>query len=136
MNKFYGHGRLTKDIELKDLGNDKKVANFSVAIKRDYKNANGEYDSDFFNCSAFGNTAIFLSNYFKKGSEILIIGHLQNNQWETESGEKRTATNIIVENVEFCGNKQNNTDNNNFEKTMQQNGMEVNTVLDNNDLPF
>lgn len=135
MNKLICHGRLTRDIELKDLGNDKKVANFSIAIKRDYKNQNGEYESDFFNCSAFGKTSEFISQYFKKGSEILIIGHLQNNQWETESGEKRTATNIIVENVEFCGNKQNNTDsNNNFESTMQQNGVEVNTTSD--DLPF
>jgi single-strand DNA-binding protein len=135
MNKYICHGRLTRDIELKDLGNDKKVANFSIAIKRDYKNQNGEYESDFFNCSAFGKTSEFISQYFKKGSEILIIGHLQNNQWETESGEKRTATNIIVENVEFCGNKQNNTDsNNNFESTMQQNGVQVNTTSD--DLPF
>ena len=137
MNKVILHSRLTKDIELKDLGNDKKVANFSVAVRRDYKNANGEYESDFFNCSAFGNTAVFLSNYFKKGSEILIIGHLQNNQWETESGEKRTSTNIIVENVEFCGSRQNNTENNNnFEQTMQQNGVEVSNTTDNIELPF
>lgn len=132
MNKIILKGRLTKDIELKDLGNDKKVANFSVAVRRDYKNANGEYESDFFNCSAFGKTSEFIANYFKKGSEILIIGHLQNNQWETESGEKRTATNIVVENVEFCGKKEEN--NNNFESTMQQNGIEVATTSD--DLPF
>ena len=137
MNKFIGKGNLTRDIELKDLGNDKKVANFSIAIRREYKNQNEEYETDFFNCSAFGRTAVFLSNYFKKGQEILITGHLQNNQWETESGEKRTATNIIVENVEFCGSKQNNTDsNNNFEATMQQNGIEVTTTNDIDTLPF
>jgi single-strand DNA-binding protein len=134
MNKFYGHGRITKDIELKDLGNDKKVANFCIAIRRDFKNQNEEYETDFFNCSAFGRNAVFLSNYFKKGSEILLIGHLQNNQWETESGEKRTSTNIIVENVEFCGSKQNTDSNNNFEQTMQQNGIEVSTSSD--ELPF
>ena len=137
MNKFIGKGNLTRDIELKDLGNDKKVANFSIAIRREYKNQNEEYETDFFNCSAFGRTAVFLSNYFEKGQEILITGHLQNNQWETESGEKRTATNIIVENVEFCGSKQNNTDsNNNFEATMQQNGIEVTTTNDIDTLPF
>ena len=134
MNKFIGKGNLTRDIELKDLGNDRKVANFSVAIRREYKNQNEEYETDFFNCSAFGRTAVFLSNYFKKGQEILITGHLQNNQWETESGEKRTATNIIVENVEFCGSKQTTDSNNNFEQTMQQNGIEVSTSSD--ELPF
>lgn len=136
MNKFIGKGNLTRDIELKDLGNDRKVANFSIAIRRDFKNANEEYETDFFNCSAFGRTAVFLSNYFKKGQEILITGHLQNNQWETESGEKRTATNIIVENVEFCGKKEENNNNNNFESTMQQNGMQVTTTNAADDLPF
>lgn len=134
LNKIILHSRIAKDIELKDLGNDKKVANFSVAVRRDYKNQNGEYDTDFFNVSAFGNSAEFLEKYFSKGQEILIIGHLQNNQWETESGEKRTATNIIVENVEFCGKKEESNTNNNFEQVMQQNGVEVSTS--NDDLPF
>lgn len=135
MNKVILKARLTKDVELKDLGNDRKVANFSVAVRRDYKNANEEYETDFFNCSAFNRIAVFLSNYFKKGQEILITGHLQNNQWETETGEKRTATNIIVENVEFCGKKEENNNNNNFESTMQQNGVEV-TTNTTYDLPF
>ena len=134
LNKTILHGNLTRDIELKDLGNDKKVANFSIAIRREYKNQNEEYETDFFNCSAFGRTAVFLSNYFKKGQEILITGHLQNNQWETESGEKRTATNIIVENVEFCGKKEESNTNSNFEQVMQQSGVEVTTSSD--DLPF
>lgn len=137
MNKFICKGRLTKDIELKDLDNDRKVTNFSIAVRRDYKNQNGEYESDFFNCSAFGNTASFLASYFKKGQELLLIGHLQNNQWETENGEKRTSTNIIVENVEFCGSKQNNNSTENFEEFAQNNNLDVNVVEDNqNDLPF
>ena len=69
------------------------------------KTKNGEYESDFFNCSAFGNTANFLLHFFSKGQEILLIGHLQNRSWETESGEKRFSTDIIVENVDFCGSK-------------------------------
>lgn len=107
MNKFIGKGRLVNDIELKEIGDDRKVANFRIAIRRDYKNQAGEYESDFFNCSAFGATAQFLADYFKKGQEILLAGHLQNSQWETESGEKRVSTSIIVENVEFCGSKSN-----------------------------
>ena len=112
MNKTILKGNITRDIELKDLGNDKKVANFSIAVRRDYKNQAGEYETDFFNCSAFGNTANFIQKYFNKGSQMLLIGHLQNNQWETDSGEKRTSTNIIVESVEFCGSRQQNNTNN------------------------
>lgn len=105
MNKVILKGRITKELELKELNNDKKVINFNVAVRRDYKNQNGEYESDFFNCSAFGNTANFLLHFFSKGQEILLIGHLQNRSWETESGEKRFSTDIIVESVDFCGNK-------------------------------
>jgi len=136
MNKTILKGNLTKDIELKDLGNDKKVANFSIAVRRDYKNQSGEYETDFFNCSAFGNTANFISKYFSRGSQMLLIGHLQNNQWETDSGEKRTATNVIVESVEFCGSKQQNNTNNNLEEFAENSGVNVNVIEGNDGLPF
>lgn len=136
MNKTILKGNITRDIELKDIGNDKKVANFSIAVRRDYKNQAGEYETDFFNCSAFGNTAVFINTYFKKGAQMLLIGHLQNNQWETDSGEKRTATNIIVESVEFCERKKDTSD---VVTTMQDAGVPVNefeSFNNNDDLPF
>lgn len=136
MNKTILKGNLTRDIELKDIGNDKKVANFSIAVRRDYKNQSGEYETDFFNCSAFGNTANFIQKYFNKGSQMLLIGHLQNNQWETDSGEKRTATNVIVESVEFCGSKQQNNTTNNFEEFAENSGVNVNVIGDDEPLPF
>lgn len=136
MNKFIAKGNLTRDIELKDIGNDKKVANFSIAVRRDYKNQSGEYETDFFNCSAFGNTANFIQKYFNKGSQMLLIGHLQNNQWETDSGEKRTATNVIVESVEFCGSKQQNNTNNDLSEFAENSGVNMNVIGDDEPLPF
>lgn len=138
MNKTMLKGRICSDIDIQfTQTNNKKIAKFRIAVRRDYKNQNGEYDTDFFSVSAFGNSAEFLEKYFSKGQEILITGHLQNNQWETENGEKRTATNIIVENVEFCGSKsqQNNDSNGNLEEFMQNSGVEFNTAK-GNDLPF
>lgn len=138
MNKTMLKGRICSDIDIQfTQTNNKKIAKFRIAVRRDYKNQNGEYDTDFFSVSAFGNSAEFLEKYFLKGQEILITGHLQNNQWETENGEKRTATNIIVENVEFCGSKsqQNNDSNGNIEEFMQNSGVEFNTAK-GNDLPF
>ena len=105
MNKFFGKGRISQDLDVKTSQNDKKIVRFSIAIRNDFKSQSGEYESHFFNCVAFGNQAEFLSKYFKKGQEILISGHLQNNNWQTESGEKRTSTNIVVETAEFCGAK-------------------------------
>lgn len=101
LNKVLVHGRISQDLEIKN----NNVVRFSIAIRNDYKSQSGEYETQFFNCVAFGKTGEFLQNYFKKGQEILITGHLQNNNWETTNGEKRTSTNIIVETVEFCGNK-------------------------------
>ena len=135
MNKTILKGRISTDVEIKfTQQTNKKMARFSVAVRRDFKNQQGEYDTDFFNCSAFGNTAEFLEKYFTKGQEILLIGRLQNRSWETESGEKRYATDVIVDNVEFCGNKSNNNlNNNNFENAMQEKGIELQST---DDLPF
>lgn len=134
MNKIIIKGRISTDIGIKFTQSNAKIAKFSVAVRRDFKNRQGEYDTDFFNCSAFGNTSEFLEKYFTKGQEILLIGRLQNRSWETDSGEKRYATDIIVENVEFCGNKSNNNLNdNNFENTMQEKGIELQST---DDVPF
>ena len=140
MNKIILKGRITKNIETKQLENNKNIAIFSIAVRRDYKNQNGEYESDFFNCTAFGNTAKFVSQYFSKGQETLLMGHLQNRSWETESGEKRYATYVIVDTIEFCGSKKQENNSNNFEQAMSNANMEFTTTNNlepmSDDLPF
>lgn len=131
MNKIIINGRLTKDVETKVTQSNTKIANISVAVRRNYKNSEGNYDSDFFNVTAFGNQAEFLEKYFKKGQEILISGHLQNRSWETENGEKRYATDIIVETVDFIGSKQNNTS-----ELESKPEVEVKEENNSDDLPF
>lgn len=111
MNYIAIKGRISQDLDIRfTQSNNSKVCRFSVAVRDDYKNKDGEYTTQFFNCVAFGKTAEFLESYFKKGQEILLSGRLQNRQWETDNGEKRYATDIIAEKVEFCGSKsENNT---------------------------
>lgn len=137
MNKIIINGRLTRDPEIKfTQTNNTKVASISVAVRRNYKNQAGEYESDFFNCSAFASQAKLLEKYFKKGQEILISGHLQNRSWETETGEKRYATDIIVETIDFIGSKQNNNDTGE-EPNVNQAELDVNVKNDvSDDLPF
>ena len=139
MNKIIISGRLTRDPEIKfTQTNNKKIASISVAVRRNFKNSEGNYDSDFFNCSAFGTQAEFLEKYFKKGQEILLSGRLQNRSWETESGEKRYATDIIIEEVNFVGSKQESTNNTQAAaQVSEQAGVQVNVVDDkSDDLPF
>lgn len=147
MNKIILKGKISSDIDIKfTQTTNKEISRFSIAVRRDYKNQSGEYESDFFNCTAFENTAKFVSQYFSKGQEILLMGHLQNRSWETESGEKRHATDVIVDTIEFCGSKKQENNSNNFEQAMSNANMEFTTTsvdnvsgnlsLNSDDLPF
>lgn len=101
MNKTILIGRNTKGIELKTTTSGTSVAEFSIAVKRTFKNANGENDSDFFNCIAFSKLAETIAKYVKKGDMIGIEGRLQTRNYTNKEGRKIYVTEIIVENVEF-----------------------------------
>lgn len=139
MNRIAITGNICHDLEIKTSG-ETKILNFTVAVRRRFKDKEGNYPSDFIRCVAFNNTASFISTYFKKGSSILIEGNLQSNSYETESGEKRTSYNVVVENVDFFGrrNEQTSQDapNPSFEQTMKDNGVEFTTIESDDDLPF
>lgn len=139
MNKIILKGRITKDIDIRyTQSTNIKIANFSIAVRRDYKNQSGEYELDFFNCTAFKNNAEFLEKYFKKGQEILLIGHLQNRNWEDNDGNKHYATDVIVDSTEFCGNRNSDTQNEESDTgaELEKVGIEFNQIDDDNPLPF
>ena len=106
MNLVVLKGRFTRDPEIRfTQTNNTKVAAFNIAVNRKFKNTEGNYDADFFNCTAFGASADFIEKYFKKGQEALVQGRIQNRSWDDENGQKHYATDIIVEAIEFCGSK-------------------------------
>lgn len=106
MNKFQFLGRLTKDPEIRyTSGNNTQVTAFTIAVNRKYVAQGAERQADFFNLSAFGKTAEFISKYFKKGQQILVEGRIQNRTWEDQAGAKRYATDFIVEQVYFADSK-------------------------------
>ena len=105
MNKVIIIGRNTKDIELRQTTSGVSAIEFSIAVKRAFKNANGEYESDFFNCIAFKNTAELISRYVKKGDMIGIVGRLQTRNYTNKEGRKIYVTEIVVEEVEFLQTK-------------------------------
>lgn len=100
MQKWIGIGNTTRDVELATTNNGKTVARFSVAVKRNYRNKDGEYDSDFFNCVAYGGLADTCGKYLSKGRKCSIVGRVQIDSYEKD-GQKRYSTNIIVEELEF-----------------------------------
>ncbi len=106
MNKIIIKGRITKELEVRyTQTSNTAVVSFTVAVNRDFVKQGEERQTDFINCVAYGKTAEFISKYFSKGQEILLTGRLQNRNWEDEQGQKHYVTEIIVENVEFCGSK-------------------------------
>ena len=109
MNKIILVGRLTRDPELRSTSMGISTANFTVAVNRNFKNKDGQYDADFISCVAFRNTADFVSKYFKKGNLISLDGRIQTRNYDAQDGTKRYVTEVVVENVEFVGGKAENS---------------------------
>lgn len=101
MNNYICVGRLVSDPELKQTENGKNYANITLAVTRSYKNIDGEYETDFLDCMVWGNVAENTVEYCKKGDLVGIKGRLETNIYETSTGEKRKATNIVAEKITF-----------------------------------
>lgn len=98
-------GRITKTPEIRYTTTQKVVATFTVAVNREYKNAEGKYDADFFPCVAWGKLAELIGNSVDKGNKILVMGKNQNRSYEAKDGSKRYITELIVERFEFIERK-------------------------------
>lgn len=110
MNKFIAIGRSTKDVELKYTPSNTALADFSIAVKRTFKSADGEYESDFFNCIAFGKLAETISKYVRKGDMVGIEGRVQTRNYLDKEGNKKYVTEIVVENIDFLQPKKQSAD--------------------------
>lgn len=104
LNNVVIMGRLTKDIELRKAG-DHKVANFTVAVDRNFVDEDGERQADFIRCVAWNGTAEFIEKYFRKGSMIALTGWIQTGNYEDEDGKTVFTTDIVVNTVSFTGER-------------------------------
>lgn len=135
MNKFQFLGRLTRDPESRVLPNSNTpVTTFSLAVNRRFTDANGERKTDFFNLTAFGKLADFCAKYYRKGQQVLVEGRIQNRSWEDQDGQKRYATDFIIENAYFADSRR-DQDTSDGVPSSSMDG-EFITVDDTDDLPF
>lgn len=104
MNKVVLLGRLTKDPETKTTNNDVTITRYTLAVNRPWKK-DGEQQADFINCLAFNKTAEFANKYFRKGQQVAVVGRIQTRSWEDDSGAKRYATEVVVEEQHFADSK-------------------------------
>ena len=105
MNSIAIHGRLTRDPEARQTASGISVTNFCVAVDRDYKDQNGEKQTDFFDCTAWKGRGEVIAKYFQKGSEICVTGSMESRKYKDKEGNNRTAWEINVQGFDFCGSK-------------------------------
>ena len=118
-------GRITRDIEMKVTSSNREVVSFSIAVNRNFKNANGEYDADFINCVAFGQQAKFMDNYLSKGRLISVVGRISTRNYENNQGQRVYVTEVIVDQISPLesrnSNQGSNQSQNDFEQPVQNN---------------
>ena len=100
LNQVVLVGRLVKNPELQVTDNGKKVTTITLAVPRGYKNINGEYDTDFLDCTLWTNVAENTTEYCKSGDMIGVKGRIQTRVIETEDG-KRKKTEIVADKISF-----------------------------------
>ncbi len=98
-------GRLVADPELRQTPNGVSVCSFRIAVDRNYSSRGGERQADFIDIVAWRQSAEFVSKYFNKGKMIIVEGSIQTRSYEDKSGNKRTAVEVVADNVQFGESK-------------------------------
>ena len=101
LNKAILIGNITADPELKQTPTGVSVCSFAIGVSRRFKDASGNYPTDFINIVAWRQQAEFVSRYFKKGSSIVICGSIQTRNWTDQNGQKRYVTEVVADEVSF-----------------------------------
>lgn len=103
MNTCIFIGRLTRDPEIKNIG-DTKIASFSLAVDRRVKSKDG-VEADFFNITAFGKSADFAQNWLNKGIKIAVEARAQNHNYTDKNGVKRYEVQFVADSIQFVESK-------------------------------
>lgn len=143
MNKSILLGRLTKKPEIRySQANNVKVAMFTLAVNRKYVKQGEERQADFINIVTYSKLADFVEKYLNQGIQICVSGRIQTRTWEDTNGQRRYATEVIAEEIDFADSPKktdesvlwaNNTNN---QATSQVENTEEDVICDNDDLPF
>lgn len=152
MNKVFLIGNLTKDPEMRSTQSSVAVCNFSIAVNRRFRNPQtGQQETDFLNVVAWRQLAELCSKYLAKGRKVSVAGSIQTRTYEAKDGSKRTAWDIVADEVEFLTtqNQQSSTqsapgayttvaskDSGTAYAPQQHNDFGVFTQVDDEELPF
>ena len=97
-------GRMAQDPRVSQVqghSGPRTIANFSLAVRRNYKNQAGEYEADFIDCIVSGRQADNVANWTRKGSRVTVVGELKTRNYENNQGQRVYVTEVNVREVEF-----------------------------------
>lgn len=126
---------MVKDPNLRQTQSGKSVVSFTIAVDRDFKNKDGERESDFINIIAWGSSADFVARYFGKGDMIAVEGRLKIRNWTDENGTNRKTAEIEADRLHFCGVKSNRNESENVDSSTGR-GNDFREIQDDEDMPF
>ena len=134
MNNVVLVGRLTRDVELKYIqGSGTPVANFAIAVDREFTGKDGKKEVDFIDIQVWGKSAENCANYIGKGSLVAIQGSIRVDSYQDQDGNNRKITRVNANRVQFLDSKKDNQNNNMTPANQFQDFQEVD---DTDDIPF
>lgn len=139
MNQVVLVGRLTRDPELKYIpGAGTAVASFTIAVDRNYINKEGKRDTDFIPIEVIGKSAEYCANYITKGKLVALEGNIRVDNYQTQSGEKRTFTKVSTKSVQSLESKSKSS--NSYKESVQDGTIGLDPqgfeIIDDDELPF
>ena len=135
MNHVVLIGRLTKDVELKYIqGTGTPVANFAIAVDREFTGKDGKKEVDFIDIQVWGKSAENCSNYIGKGSLVGVQGSIRIDTYQNQAGENRKITRVNANRVQFLDTKRSEQGNKDNANALEYAGFQQ--IDDNDDIPF
>lgn len=135
MNKVWITGNLGADPELRYTQSGTAVVNLNLAVRRDFKNQQGERETDWVSVVAWKGLAETMANHLKKGSKIGVTGRIQVRSYDDKEGNKRKAFEIVADGMEFLDTKR-NSDSGGNGSTVNMSSIGQDVAFDNDDMPF
>ena len=138
MNKVILIGNLTRDPELSETNSGIAVCRFGLAINRQYASSDGERETDFFQVTAWRGTGENVARYCKKGHKVAVVGSIQMRNYEDREGVKRTAVDIVAQDVEFLHQRARDDGGADNESASSRRGAkpQLEAIDDDGDIPF
>ena len=132
MNKVILIGRLARDPEMRTTPSGVATTSFTIAVQRNYANAQGDREADFISCVAWRKQAENIAKYCSKGSQAAVEGRIQTRNYDAQDGTKRYVTEVIADNVSFLGGRSTSSESSSYAANNYNNVSNTNDSMSSN----